>query len=378
MAFVGPSGRILEVDGLRAVAVLTVIAYHFDLHLPGGLVGVDLFFVISGFVISRLLFTQAEGSQPTGQLLLQFFTRRAWRLVPALLATLLVTIAAGFLFPRGETRLLAINAVAAVGGFANWWVGATAPVQGQTDLSHTWSLSIEEQFYVMLPLLLMVRRTRATLTATVVSVGLVIAAIVAFATTSVNHESLNHTYFSSFARSTPLALGVLLGVAWHHGWLRPAPTDRPRTTSMLFVLLSVSMIPALLVLDWDTHWLYQGGFVMIAIVLTGMVAATIRMADGPQLAARALRSTPVQWVAARSYSLYLVHFTMVFRFASYGRIGTLVLQLLGTFVGTELLHRVVEEPLRRWGPATRHGSKILAGQATAAGAALVAIVGFGL
>jgi peptidoglycan/LPS O-acetylase OafA/YrhL len=345
------TGRIAEVDGLRALAVLLVIGYHFDLHIRGGFLGVDLFFAVSGFVITRLLLTQAATTGATGSLLKDFYTRRSWRLLPAFLATLAVTVLAEALFPHRDFSHTVNNAIAGVGGVSNWWVGATAATNEASALAHTWSLSIEEQFYVLFPLSILLLRRWSRTVVVVLSTLMTAASILTLVRMTDSYEGFNRTYFSSLARATPMALGALLAVAYDRGWIdraRSMTTSRTgaRVAGGCFVALLVAFSAPVLVLDWNSQWLFEGGFQVVAVLVTGILLATLCLAGTDSPIARVLRCVPVQWIAMRSYSLYLVHFTVVFRFDSFGRIGALVLKLIITFGLTEVLHRCIEQPLR--------------------------------
>jgi peptidoglycan/LPS O-acetylase OafA/YrhL len=160
---VNPKGRahvnshLPAIDGLRAVSIAAVMAFHFSLGLKGGFLGVDLFFAISGFVITRGLLLAATGTAPTTQLLTAFYRRRIWRLWPALFGLLLAVLVVGFVLKPSfweEPDVTFRNAVAAVFAGGNWFQVAVAdPPNGAfRPLIHMWSLSIEEQFYLVLPL----------------------------------------------------------------------------------------------------------------------------------------------------------------------------------------------------------------------------------
>lgn len=345
------TGRIAEVDGLRAFAVLLVIGYHFDLHIRGGFLGVDLFFAVSGFVITRLLLTQAATTVATRALLKEFYTRRSWRLLPAFLVTVAVAVLAEAAFPHRDFSHTVNNAIAGIGGVSNWWVGATAATNEGSALAHTWSLSIEEQFYVLFPLSILLGRRWSNQVVVALSSLLIGAGIWTFATMTADYEGFNRTYFSSIARATPMALGALLGVAYDRSWIdraRSMTTSRTgaRVAGGLFLVLLAAFALPVLVLDWNSPWLFDGGFQVVAVLVTGILLATLCVAGTDSPIAQVLRCSPVQWVAIRSYSLYLVHFTVVFRFDSFGRIGALVLKLIVTFGLTEVLHRCIEQPLR--------------------------------
>src|SRR6266498_2817737 len=146
-----------DIDGLRAISILAVLGYHaFPKNVPGGFVGVDIFFVISGFLITRIIATEVAAKSFS---ILGFYRRRIRRIFPALVVVLAVTYAVGWfvLLPR-DFRLLGDNIVGGAGFFANLVQlqaqGYFAPDSSTNPLLHLWSLGIEEQFYIFWPLFL--------------------------------------------------------------------------------------------------------------------------------------------------------------------------------------------------------------------------------
>ncbi len=373
------SRRIVELDGLRAVAIALVVAYHFDLHVRGGFIGVDLFFVISGLVITRALLAQISSVDSSGapigrrQLLSDFYLRRTWRLVPSLVVILALVVAGAKLFPGPDLRYTTDNAVASLSGFANWWVRSTATKQGAGALTHTWSLAIEEQFYLVLPVVLVLGRRIAERMAIVLSVMLVALSVGIFATMRFDLDGFNQVYFSSFARATPIALGVLLGVWSQRRNLARRPAHRIPTSHVSMPMLSVTrvllggaLLPILALADFNSRWLYRGGFHLLSIMLAAIVAISVVLTGSNDIVSRLLRSRPALLIGERSYVLYLTHFPLVYRFDSFGRVGGLAMKVAATVVATELLHRLVEKPLRRVGPQMTCGWLLVAVQVLAA------------
>lgn len=153
-----------DIDGLRAIAVLSVVTFHLHLDVSGGFVGVDIFFVISGFLISRIIFTEVDGGNFS---IARFYERRARRILPALLSVLLAcSVAAALLFYSGERVEFAKSLMASALFAANLYFYSTAdyfaPAANTIPLLHLWSLGIEEQFYIGFPLLVMFIRTRSS------------------------------------------------------------------------------------------------------------------------------------------------------------------------------------------------------------------------
>jgi peptidoglycan/LPS O-acetylase OafA/YrhL len=347
--------RLAGVDGLRAVAVLAVMAFHFDLPLHGGFFGVDLFFAISGFVIARGLLQAASAGQPTSAVLGRFYARRVGRLLPAAIvvfvATVVLTAVRGPGF--GSLGRTVAHAFAAIGGGANWFVIAFPDQAGDVvrPLLHTWSLGVEEQCYLVLPLaLLLVPRHRARVMALAIGgVGALVALAFAW-----RFPSPDVAFFATPSRIAPVAFGVMLAGLFAG---LPEGVDglsiaTRRWSGPLLAALGLCLTPALLFADWRDPWLYRGGFVAVGFVCAAIVGAAAF--DGPGVAAQVLRSPPLRWIADRSYCLYLVHFPVAYLFGSFGFVLRTVVRVALSFALAEVIHRFVE--YRFLGAATRRRS----------------------
>ena len=200
-----------DIDGLRAIAVLSVLAYHYGVGLPGGFSGVDVFFVISGYLITSRISRELQAGTFS---LVDFYDRRIRRIVPALLVMLLVSLALGkFLLMPGDYRSTAISAALAAFGLSNFYFNANTGYFDQASdlmpLIHTWSLAVEEQFYFVWPLLLMgfgVGRSRTKLAALVGAITIVgfISSLFWFAADS------KSAFYIALPRAWELAIGGLL------------------------------------------------------------------------------------------------------------------------------------------------------------------------
>ncbi len=370
-------------DGLRAVAVALVIAYHLDAgRLPGGFLGVDLFFVISGFLITTLLLRERAATGRIG--LRDFWVRRFRRLVPLLVVVVAATVAAtrwwGVPEQWSSVRADAAGALAYV---ANWrFVLADQSyfesLLGPSPLLHTWSLGVEEQWYLLWPLamvglgaLAVSRRGRR---AVLVVVGLGIVASAAAMLVLFDASDPSRAYYGTDSRAQHLLVGAALAWMLH---LRPGLVDvasrrswRPVAPAALAVLVVVAAsTPA------DAAWLYRGGLLALSVVAAVVVWSATVPVERSSL--RWLAAPPLVWLGRRSYGLYLWHWpVIVFVGAPIGLelTGTplLLVRLAAVLALTELGHRLVEVPARR--PRPGAARPVLGWTAGALATVLVAAV----
>ncbi|MDN4473535.1 acyltransferase family protein [Demequina zhanjiangensis] len=301
----------LDIEGLRAVAVGMVLIYHAGItQLPGGFVGVDVFFVISGFLITGLLVRESERDGRVS--LARFYARRARRLLPAA-ATVLVFAAAitAWLLPASTVRAFGYDIVGAALSVVNWLFAARSIDYGAQDMGaspvlHYWSLAVEEQFYVVWPLVLLAalwiaKRTRAHLRGAM-AVGLVLIAVPSFWwAIQLGIAQDPRGYFVTTTRLWELAIGGLIAV------LAPYLARIPVWLGHTLGLAGLAAIV------WSGFFLEEAvgwpGVATLAPVLgTG---AVIVAGFGPSLASRALSWKPFVWIGGISYSLYLWHWPLL-------------------------------------------------------------------
>jgi peptidoglycan/LPS O-acetylase OafA/YrhL len=311
------SGRIGAVDGLRAVAVAGVIAFHFGLGVPGGFLGVDLFFVISGYVITRLLLMEWHR---TGSIdWARFWGRRARRLLPAVMVVLVavqVWLRLGALPDlRSTTDAQTVMALIYV---SNWYaifadLGYWGALVNGTPLIHLWSLAVEEQFYLVWPLVfiavLVTTRSRRVLAA-VAGVGA--AASYATGMLLFRSEGSDRAYLGTDTRCGALLLGVLCALALTRSapgpdgtWDRWLPARRRGMAWPVLALAAIALVGLWATAGIQTGWLYEGGL-LVAGVSAAIVIAHLVAVPG-SVPARVLGARPVVWIGRLSYSLYLWH-----------------------------------------------------------------------
>ncbi|MFX4286811.1 acyltransferase family protein [Janibacter sp. G349] len=340
-----------DIEGLRAVAVGTVLIYHVGIpFLPGGFVGVDIFFVISGFLITSLLLRETV---KTGTIsIADFYARRARRLLPAASVVLIVTALLGWALLPGPDRLnLGADVIAATFYVINWAlalrsVDYLAEDAAPSALQHYWSLSVEEQFYVVWPLIIIVglmvaRRTRMRPKPLLFGVLAVIAA--ASLVYSVLHTKSDPAtaYFYTTTRVWELAIGALLA------FLVLRLTRLPRLAAELLAGAG------LLLVLWSAFFLTSKTPWPSAWALAPTVGAALIIAAGcatqATATARLLSLKPMVWIGGISYAIYLWHWPLITIAKTAWpevRIRHLVLIGIVSVVLAWLTKHLVEDPVR--------------------------------
>ncbi|WP_159944964.1 MULTISPECIES: acyltransferase family protein [unclassified Nocardiopsis] len=300
-----------EVQGLRAVAVLLVLVYHLSpALLPGGYVGVDVFFVISGFLITSLLYREAteHGRVSIGG----FYVRRVRRLLPAATTVLLVTGAVSFfLLPVTRMADTAWQLVASAFYVENLYLARQAVDYLASDVppspvQHFWSLSVEEQFYLVWPVLFLVwalarRRWNATARTLTVLLGSVLALSLACSVLLTAYDSAP-AYFLPTTRAWELAVGGLLAVGLTHASLPE------RWRAPLGWLGLAAIAGAALFYDDATPF---PGWAAVLPVLGSAAVIAAEQSPRPLAASRLLGTAPARWLGDVSYSLYLWHWPLI-------------------------------------------------------------------
>ncbi len=360
-------------DGLRAIAVVAVIVYHFSPSLlPAGFLGVDVFFVVSGFLISRLVVREIgrSGSVSLGA----FWARRARRLLPALATVTVVVLSVGAVkLSSVELHDIRAQALGTLFYCANWVIifakGSYFTSTGRpSPFLHMWTLAVEEQFYVVLPLVMFaVRRIvmRRPLAAAGVALLGAIASTVWMGVLFSPTGDPSRAYLGSDSHAMGLLVGVALGVLAGAGRPWDAFAERLRSGSaaarVASLLAGAALVAVLVVMraaKSNTAALYRGGFFVFALLCAVVVAVVATMPDAPL--SRLLRTRWLVAIGLRSYSLYLWHWPVrVFVTTSSGLDGfaLVAVRLAVSVVLAELSFRLVEQPFRTGRIARRTASR---------------------
>ena len=337
----GPNlSYIPALDGIRGVAIIVIMGYHGGVFLTsGGFYSLDTFFALSGFLITSLLISEWQRS--TTIRLGRFWARRARRLLPALLVMLLgVALFAAFLVPAGTYPTLRGDAYSALFYFANWhFIANGSNYFNQTaltsPLTHTWSLAVEEQFYLVWPLVVLGlfklwKSTRALLVVCIVGA---LASAVEMAAALLPGD-VNRLYYGTDTRAQSLLVGAALAASlslWADRRQRvgtvpaqrrpdrstrsaaippgPRQTVRGRAAALLVGLAGV-VVSALLwtLVSYNDPFAYRGGFLLAALATTAVLFSVV--SSQRSVLARCLSVAPLRYVGRISYGMYLWHFPL--------------------------------------------------------------------
>ena len=353
-----------SIDSLRALAVLAVIIYHVDVnYLPGGFLGVDLFFVLSGYLISSLIIKEYR---KTGSLnLYNFYIRRARRLLPAVYFMITVGLVVMVLFNEVLLRKSHLDAIFGYIYSSNWWyifhkLDYFDSFGAQSPFKHLWSLAIEEQFYMIFPLLfLLVNRKKKSKDGTYklnknflyVILGLILVSLIAHILLF-DINNISRIYFGTDTRAFSLLVGVVGAILYPMERLHAKVTLQQNMVYSVVSLVSIATLITVMIYTSEYNTLlYRGGFLLVAIL--GLI---VIISSGKQhtLMSRLLSFKPVVFIGKISYSLYLWHFPVLVLTTPISEIGNpniffVILRIVLTFAVAIVSYVFVETPIRKLG-----------------------------
>ena len=356
----GRSWLRLDIQGLRAVAVLLVVTYHAGLPIPGGFTGVDVFFVISGFVITELILRNQ--ASPTGFRLRTFYARRMKRLLPALalMTTITLIVAIWFQSPFGPQRTTALTGLGASFFSANFVIYANtggyfdAPAE-LNPLLHTWSLSVEEQFYFVFPALMIfaatlaARRRLSARGTALVAVSLV-AALSFSASIALGFglwqpnwlaSPVSWAFYSSITRAWEFAVGALIALALSN---RSRLITHRSATALSIVGITAVITSALFI---TSDMVFPGLVALLPVLGTAAVLIGGSGKRSPAVST-ALALPGMVWIGALSYSWYLWHWPFIVftqQLIPDNEVALLIAGI-GSLLPAWLAYRLVENPIR--------------------------------
>ena len=371
------SSHIPAIDGLRALAVIAVVLYHLGIDwIPGGFLGVDLFFVISGYVITRLILDSIESAN--GLDLKEFYLARIRRLLPGLLVLLVVTSVAMALFAPDSVRRFVTDVPFVLSGTNNWHLVALHQDYFQAIgrpplLQHTWSLAVEFQFYLIWPIILLfiwrrfgkrVVRRAALLIGTFSGTALFLFSLQADNATA---GRISHIYFGTDTHSLGLFLGSALAVSWIPRNLTPNISQRAQDfIDGIGTFGFIGLLCIFLFIEEANATLYQ-----IAFPLAGLFgcATLISIVHPASRFSPILSNKVFLWIGQRSYGIYLWHW-VVFQITRPGAdltgspLALNVARVLLVLILADISLRAIEIPIRKglvqnWIRGIKYRTKIM-------------------
>jgi len=310
--------HISSIDGLRAIAVAAVVLYHLGISwIPGGFLGVDLFFVISGYVITRLILDSINQSSALD--LRAFYAARLRRIYPGFIFMVICTIIfIGVWAPEAIKRFLT-DLPYALTGSINWYLVARNQDYFETIgrpplLQHTWSLAVELQFYLIWPIILLTvlkyfgKKNVARIALAIAIISGVTLFIVSLSLDQANAKQISHIYFGTDTHSLGLFLGSALAVSWIPQNLSAAITKRAQDViDGIGVVGLLGLISVFLFIDQSNANLYRIAFPLAGIfgclVIISLVHPASRFAP-------IISTAPFRWVGQRSYGIYIWHWVI--------------------------------------------------------------------
>lgn len=351
---------IASLDGLRALAVIAVIAYHLNLPFAqGGLLGVTVFFVLSGYLITGLL---TEEYRTTRRINLpQFWLRRVRRLFPAIVLVIVVVAALCVLFNHALLTKMRPDIIPSLFWFQNWWyifrgLSYFDALGDPSPLTHFWSLAIEEQFYVIWPLILLLLFKVGANSKVVrrICLALALASAAWMAVLFDPNVDPTRVYYGTDTRAFSLLIGAWLSFVWPGYALSEESTrgvspefirimDGVGTAALLGVVIMMVLVSGF------SEFMYRGGILLCSILTALVIAVLVH----PRSAlARFASLPPFVWIGKRSYGMYLWHYPIILLLNPLNNVDggyawwIIIVAVALIFLVSELSYRFVENPIR--------------------------------
>lgn len=342
-------------DGLRTLAVSVVVVYHLHYNwAPGGLLGVGIFFVLSGYLITDILLRQWNRKQRLD--LKEFWIRRAKRLLPALFSMLIVVIVWCYLLNPEQLPVIRQDSLAAVLYVSNWWYifreasyfesfGPPSPFE------HLWSLAVEEQFYLLFPLLLWLGLRWITDSKWLLAIFLGLAAISACLMAWLYQPGGDPTrvYFGTDTRAFALLIGCSLAILYpSHTLQEPCSKKKRLLLDALGTVCLLVLLGFIFGVSEYNSFLFRGGLVLVSFI-TAILIAVIAQPTGSL--GKLFAWKPLKWLGERSYGIYIWHFPVIILSSPASNIdgihlSRMTLQVLITIGLAAVSYRLIENPIR--------------------------------
>lgn len=347
---------MVGLDSLRGLAILGVILYHINFNwMPGGFLGVTVFFVLSGYLITDILAMEWKRNKRID--LKKFWLSRARRLLPGMLVMLVITLAWITIFHSSLLEKMRGDSLAALFYVSNWWyiyhkLSYFDNFNQISPLNHFWSLAVEEQFYVVWPFIISLglyyikKQSRMIL---LICLG-AFASALAMAILYEPGVDPSRIYYGTDTRAFSLLIGAVLALVWPSN--RLANKIIPKARFILDVVGGIALI-IILVMFWKTNqydpFLYKGGMVLLSIATALLVA---NLAHPASRIAQFLRFRPLRWIGVRSYGIYLWHYpilTLTTPKVNAGDFSIIraILQFLLIILIAQISWKFIEKPIRQ-------------------------------